>query len=734
VIGGEAMHLQPLSEHQVLVFWSQLLVILAVAHALMGLLRRLDQPPVIGALLAGFLLSGSALGALWPEGWSWLFPPDPRQEGLLVGISWIGVALLLIVTGLETDVALVRRLGRAAACVSIGALALPLATGLTLGLVLPEAFLASEGSRGLFSLFLATALSISALPVIAKILSELDLMRRNVGQVTLAAASVGDLVGWVLLGTVSGVAHAGSFAWGDLALRLASVGIFLLVAFTAGQRVVDAALRLSRARGAGATGALGVAVLAAVGTGLASHLIGLEAFFGAFVAGILLGRSRFHESEVFGRVETITSALFAPLFFATAGLRADLSRLADPVVLSWGAIVLLAASLSKFAGAYFGARFAGMHPREGFALGSALNARGAIELVIATVGLSLGVLNPASYTVVVLLALVTSAMAPPLLRAVLRHWPGSEEEQERLARERLHGESLLVRPVPILLPSHGGPNSQLAARLIDLAWPEGTKVTVLSVGPSVPAQDVARVLAVFQQKPVEHHQARDRDARATVLEQAKLGYGTLVVGATDRRVEGRLVSPFVDDLIATSSIPVVMVRRGAARDVPEAAARFRRILVPAIGTLPGRAAQEVAFGLARRLGAQVLLAHVITAPVPAQEFAYSRHYWVRERQGDGRSRPEFSEPGRVAERVVQEARALAEEMGVATETAICLGASAPAELLSLVQEAAIDLVVLPANLRQLSERPFLGYGVEYLLDQCESTVVVVSVPPGWRRP
>ncbi len=728
------MHLQSLSEHQVLVFWSQLLVILAVAHGLMGLLRRLGQPPVIGALLAGFLLSRSALGTLWPEGWNWLFPADPRQEGLLLGLSWIGVALLLIVTGLETDVALVRRLGRAAAYVALGSLLLPLATGLTLGLVLPDAFVASEGSRGLFALFLATALSISALPVIAKILSELDLMRRNVGQITLAAASVGDLVGWVMLGTVAGIARSGSFAWQDLLLRLGLVGIFLLVAFTAGQRVIDAALRRARARGAGATGALGVAVLAAVATGLASHLVGLEAVFGAFVAGILLGRSRHQESEVFARVETITGVLFAPLFFATAGLRADLSRLLDPVVLSWGAIVLLAASLSKFAGAYFGARFADLHPREGFALGAALNARGAIELVVATVGLSLGVLNPESYTVVVLLALVTSAMAPPLLRAVLRQWPGSEEEQERLARERRHGENLLVRPAPILLPSHGGPNSLLAARLIDLAWPEGTKVTVLSVGATVPAQDVARVLAVFQQKPVEHQQARNRDPRATVLEQAKLGYATLVVGATDRRVEGRLVSPFVDDLIATSSIPVVMVRRGAARGEPESAARFRRILVPAIGTEPGRAAQEVAFGLARKLEAQVLLAHVITAPMPAQEFAYPRHTWVRERAGDGRPRPELPEAGRLAERVVQEARALADELGVATETAICLGASAPVELLSLVREAAIDLLVLPANLRQLSERPFLGYGVEYLLDQCECTVVVVSVPPGWRRP
>jgi len=716
-------------QDELLVFWLQLLVLLAAAHALGALARRLDQPPVVGCLLAGLLLSPSVLGAISPEAQHWLFPADPRQQGFLQGVAWVGAGLLVLVTGFETDLALVRRLGRAVLAVAACAQLVPFATGLGIGLVLPASLRGAHASAALFALFIATALAISALPVIARMLVELDLMRRNFGQITLAAATADDVVGWVLLGAIAGAARSGTFGALPVLLRFASAAAFIALALAVGQRIADASLRASLRRGTGVAGAVATTLLLVLASGAVTQSLGIESIFGAFVAGILCGRSRYQAPETFARLETLTSTFFAPLFFASAGLRADLGALAEPHVLGWGLALLAAACAAKFGGAFLGSRIAGLHPLEGLALGAALNARGAVELIVASVGLGAGVLNGASYTIVVLIAMATSMMAPPTLRAIARRWHGDDEERERLARERLHGSNLLVRPGRLLLPTHGGPNSLLAARILDLAWPEGTRVTVLSAGAGVPPEDLRRLLGGFEKKPAEHVHLRTEDALPAILGQTALGYSALVVGATEPPQGGRAVSTFVDGLLAGSSIPVVMVRRGGGLD-DDAALEFRRVLVPAIATAPGRAAQEVAFGIARRLGASALLAHVVTAPVAADELAFSRRSWVREREVD----EEEEAAGSVvwARRVVDASLASARGLGVEAETAIRIGVSVPREILSLSREAGVDLIVLPASLRQISERPFLGYGVEYLLQNSDATVVVVSLPPGWR--
>ncbi|MCU0669023.1 MAG: cation:proton antiporter [Myxococcota bacterium] len=713
-----------------LIFWTQLFVLLCAAHGLGAVARRFGQPPVIGALASGLLLSSSVFGALWPEAHAWLFPADPVQQGLLQGVAWVGVGLLLVITGFETDLELVRRLGRATFAVATGSLLLPFATGLSLGFAVPESLIGEGVSRTVFALFLATALGLSSLPIIARVLSELDLMRRNFGQITLAVAAANDVVGWVMLGAIAGAARSDDLAIEPLLRHFASVAVYMALVFALGQRVVDALLRFASRRSTDASGPLAITILVALALGALAQFSGLEAILGAFVAGILCARSRFQPAETFGRIESLTAALFAPLFFATAGLRADLAAIANPTTLTWGLLLLAAATAAKFLGSMAGARVAGLHRREGAALGAALNAQGAVGLVVATVGLGAGVLTASSYTIVVLIALATSMMAPPLLRIIARGWRGSEEEVERLERERRLGSNLLVRPERILLPTHGGPNSVLAARILDLAWPEGAKVTVFTAGDDVPAADLRRVLAHFEKKPASHVHARGADALPAILEEASHGYGAIVVGATDRRVEGRLASSFVDRLLGASPVPVLMIRRGVdlQEQEPEDPS-FRRVLVPALATLPGRAAQEVAFGIAQRLGAEALLAHVVTTPAAQDEIHYSRSEWrpepdVAEGEGDA--------PWLVARRVMDEAQARAREMGVTTETAIRIGISAPRELLALSREAGADLIVLPASLRQLSERPFLGYGVEYLLSNSEATIVVVSLPAGWR--
>jgi Kef-type K+ transport system membrane component KefB/nucleotide-binding universal stress UspA family protein len=713
------MRFEALSEEQQLVFWVQLLVLVVVARGLGAVARRVGQPAVIGELAAGVVLGPSVLGRLAPPVWDWLFPNDPVAAGIMAAVGWIGVFLLLVLAGYETDLGLVRRLGRAAALVSAGSLLVPLAFGAAVGVSMPARFVGPAGDAGGFALFMATALSISSLPVVAKVLSDLDLVRRNFGQLTLAAGMANDVVGWVLLGLLASIASEGALDWGRLGLAVGGLVVLLPASITVGQRAVDAALRAVRQQRGGVGAGLTVTLLVALVGAAVAQAIGLEGVLGAFVAGVVLGRSKFQDTEVFATLEHVTVALFAPVFFARAGLQVDLGVLRDPVVVLWAAIVVAAASGSKLLGAWLGARAARLPAGEGLALGAGLNARGALEIVVATVGLGMGVLNGASYTLVVLMAIATSMLAPLMLRAVARRWEGTPEERARLERERVLGRNLLVRPARVLLPSSGGPNSRLAAAVLDLLWPEDVEVTVLSVGADAAPPDLTAVVQAFSRRPVERVHVASRDTLAAVLEQARLGYGAIAVGATDRTQAGVVVSPLVDELLASSPLPVLVVRRGT-RDAPFCP---RRVLVPAVGTPAGRAAQEVGYALAQACDGEVLLAHVVT--VPRQGIGAGLWPWRRRPATD-------DERTAVAARVVEEARALAAEAGARARTEIRTGVSVAEEMLALASELAPDAIVVTANVRQLSGRPFLGHGVEHFLEHSDATLIVVATPPGWQ--
>ena len=321
--------LTPLGEHELLVFWTQLLVLVSVARALGYVMRRIGLPSVIGELAAGVVLGPSIFGKFWPEGFHWFLPDEEISSGALFAISWLGVALLLVSAGFETDLALIRRLGRAAALVTGFSLVLPFVGGLVMGSVLPDSFVGSESDRTVFVLFVAAALSVSALAVIAKILSELGLMRRDFGQITVAAGMANDVVGWVMLAVFTGFATDGEVSFAGVLQTVLGLTAFLLLAMTLGQTVVDHSLRFVRREGPNIGGALGVTVFTMLVFGVATQALGIEAVLGAFVAGVVLNRSRFQQPEVIHHIEGLTMGFLAPVFFATAGLRVDLGLLGE---------------------------------------------------------------------------------------------------------------------------------------------------------------------------------------------------------------------------------------------------------------------------------------------------------------------------------------------------------------------------------------------------------------------
>lgn len=700
---AEADVLSSLSEHQLLIFWVQLAALVGLGRILGLLLRRIGQPSVIGELGAGLLLGPSVFGKVWPSGFHWFLPDDAMSGAALVAVGWVGAALLLVVTGFETDLALIRRFGKAAAFVTAGSLLVPFAGGLAVGFALPARFLGDDSTRVVFALFVATALSISSLPVIAKILGELNLLRRNFGQINLAAGMANDTVGWILLGIISGLAASGSVALRDVLVTVGGMLGFLVLAVLAGRPIIDLALRRTRSAEGGVTEGITVAVLVMLVFGAFAQALGLEAVLGAFLAGILLGRSRFQHDGVHERLESLTMSLFAPLFFATAGLRVDLGLLGDPTVLWWSLIIVVVASVAKFVGSFVGARMASLSTREGLALGAGLNARGAMEVVIATVGLGLGVLNDAAYTAIVLMAMVTSVMAPPTLRLAVRGWRGTEEEQARLEREETIERNLVVKGRRILLPSRGMPNSIVAAQVLHFAWPPETPVTVLSVANGGGQPDVSVVRDVVAERTHEVKSVSGVSATEAILEEAKLGYGVIGLGVSDVARPGEHLSVVADDLLRRSSLPLVLVRR--ARNLSTTLpGPFARALVPVAGTARSRAAQELAVNLARTLGTELVLAHVSS-------------------RSDGTG----TDP---AEQLVRKAAENLSEQGVSARTAVYTGSEIAETLVTRAVSEEVDLVVLGATARQLDDRTFLGHTVEDVLERCDATVVVVVLPTG----
>jgi Kef-type K+ transport system membrane component KefB len=267
-----------------------------------------------------------------------------------------------------------------------------------------------------FAAFVGIALAISSLPVAARILADLGLLRRPVGRLVLAVAMSNDVVGWLLLGVVVSMAEDGRLSAANLGVACTGLAAVVVLVPLFGPVFLDRVHGAVERRGGGPAAWAAIALLFTASIGALTHALGLEVVIGAFVAGIAIGRSRLRSEPVMGQLEIVSAAIFVPLFFAVAGLRVDLTELLDPMVLAWSIVICATAVAAKLIGSRLGGRVGGLDPTTAAIAAGALNARGALEIVVATVGLSIAVLSDASYSAIVAMAIVTSAITAPLIR------------------------------------------------------------------------------------------------------------------------------------------------------------------------------------------------------------------------------------------------------------------------------------------------------------------------------
>jgi len=408
----------------------QIIVIVATARALGAVFALLGQPPVIGEIVAGIVLGPSLFGALFPKAFGFLFAP--ASISLLKLFAEIGVLLFLFGVGVELDLARIRRRARTAVFVSHASIVVPYFLGAAVSLLLYREFAPAGVAFTPFALFMGIATSITAFPVLVRILRERGLSGTLLGDTAVTCAAVDDVTAWSLLAVVVAIAgaHGLRAAVGTIILAAAFIAAMLFLIGPLIRRGLASAARRERPGKTAVAFVLGILLASA----LATELIGIHALFGAFLAGVVMPRDPRFRAYLTERLEEFSSVFLLPLFFAFTGLRTRIGLLDDSRSWLLCGLVILVATAGKLGGSMFAARLTGTPWGEAFALGALMNSRGLMELIALNIGYELGILSPAVFAIMVLMAIVTTFATSPLL-SLSERWrtePSADRDRQRV--------------------------------------------------------------------------------------------------------------------------------------------------------------------------------------------------------------------------------------------------------------------------------------------------------------
>lgn len=749
------------------IFIAQLVVLMLVGRLLGEVMSRLRQPSVMGQLIAGLLLGPSLFGLLLPDVQHALFPKNPEQKAMIDGIAQFGILLLLLLAGMETDLKLVRQTGRASLYASLMGIVIPFICGVALGEALPDSMLPDPEKRLITSLFLGTALSIASVKIVAMVVREMNFMRRIVGQVILASAIIDDSVGWIIVSIIFSLALHGSVEPFSLAQSVIGTIAFMVASLTIGRRAVFFTIRWVNDHLVSEF-AVVTAILCIMGImALITHLIGVHTVLGAFVAGILVGESPILTRHIDEQLRGLITAFFAPVFFGIAGLTADLTIMADPKIALFTVGLVLVASIGKFGGAFLGAELGGLTRREGLALACGMNARGSTEVIIATVGLSMGALNQDLFTMIVAMAVITTTAMPPTLRWALNRIPMRKEEKQRIEREELEQRGFVPNLERLLIAVDDSPNGKFASRVAGvLAGTHGMPATVLHIPdpskiestmaedpdkvPAAPSPDekpngnqttndrkddkksdretekqeekaevagevVQQAAAQVKSKQKDEDKAdapvevttvvHEQPSPAAIAEEAEKGYDIFIMGLEKTSKPSSEFDKGVTNLAKGFDGPLII---SAVRDdLEEKPDDKLSILVPVNGTEPSRRAAEVAITLARATKAPVTVLYVAVRTATRRGM----------RRGIRTRRHE--------EAILKDIVAIADGYNMSIRTAVVTERAADEAILSELERRNHNLVVMGVG-RRPGDKLFFGDTASALLEKSDRSLLFVA--------
>ena len=624
------------SDASEVVFLAQLITLMLVGRLLGEIMNRIGQPSVMGMLLGGIMLGPSVLGVLWPDLQHAVFPRTAEQKAMLDGVSQYGILLLLLLTGMETDLKLVRTVGKASLSISVTGVAIPFICGFVLGQFLPEWLLPHPDQRLLTSLFLGTALSISSIKIVAAIVREMGFTRRNLGQIIVASAICEDSIGWVIIAIIFGLAQAGTIDVVNVIKSILGTAAFLFASFTVGGWIVHFLIRWTNDSFESEFAVITTILVIMGAMALLTHFIGVHTVLGAFVAGVLIGESPILTKHIDAQLRGLILAFFMPVFFGIAGLSADLTVLRDPTLLLMTVGLIAIASFGKFAGAFIGGEIAGLRRREAFALACGMNARGSTEVIIATIGLSMGALTQDLFTMIVTMAVATTMAMPPMLRWALARVPMGRAEKQRLEREEFEARGFVSNLERLLLAVDESTNGKFAANLAGLLASRGIPITVLSVSQkdkSKHKQELEKEAdnrteetikaAADETKPAHNSDGeaspvdvtvrkQGTDTEEAIAKEAKKGYDLLFVGIENTRGKSGLFDERVSRIASAFEGPLAIVA-GNGNHLREPQRSPLHILVPVTGNEVSRRAADAAVAIARACGGTLAALYVATS-------------------------------------------------------------------------------------------------------------------------
>lgn len=417
-----------------------LLLVVAVARSGGIVFRFLRQPPVVGEILAGVMLGPSLLGRAWPAAFNYILPPEVAP--FLNVLAQVGIILYMFLVGLELDPQMVRRQGRSAVAISHASIVVPFLLGAALALVLyPEAGAAGIPFTG-FSLFMGISMSVTAFPVLSRILSDLGMNKTPLGVTALTCAAVDDVTAWCLLALVVGVVgQRANHGLITIAMAVAYISFMILLAR---QPILRLTMWQERVGPLSQT-MMAVVFVLLLASALATELIGIHAMFGAFALGAVIPSSSKLAREMAAKLEDVLVVLLLPMFFALTGLRTRIGLVSGREAWLLCALVVAVASIGKFGGSSIAARLTGMGWRQASALGVLMNTRGLAELIVLNIGLQLRVINPRVFAMLVIMSLVTTVATTPILHLIHRGEKASPAAETTNSRWRLHQQLELRR-------------------------------------------------------------------------------------------------------------------------------------------------------------------------------------------------------------------------------------------------------------------------------------------------
>lgn len=404
----------------VLTFLLQVAAIVLLARFVGALFQRLGQPQVLGEMVAGILLGPSFLGWVAPAVSAALFPEG--SVGYLQTLSQVGLLLFMFLVGLEFNPVYLRNQGHAAILTSHASITAPFLLGCLLAVFLYPQLSDDTVPFREFALFIGVAMSVTAFPVLARILSERDLFKTQLGSMVVACAAIDDVTAWCILAYIVALVRAPGHAM-PLSMTLLLLTAFIVLMVTVGHRLLKRLEHNFQRRGVLTDDAMAVILLLLLGSATLTEFLGVHLLFGAFLFGAVLPKDPAFVHKVAERVQSVTLVLLLPIFFAFTGLRTSIGLVRGFEMWLYCALIILVAVAGKLGGSAIAARVAGLSWRDAISVGIFMNTRGLMELVVLNIGLDLGVISPAVFSMMVLMAIGTTFMTTPLFEWVSGNKP-----------------------------------------------------------------------------------------------------------------------------------------------------------------------------------------------------------------------------------------------------------------------------------------------------------------------